>query len=107
MRWSTGPAQSVLSELGVPVSPVAEICTDSSAARSFVAKRGLGGMRHLQLRDLWLQKEVGEGRIVVERVPGRGNPADLMTKFLSMPEVAERLCHLQIAISEDVASGEF
>ena len=63
-------AQSVLSELGVPVSPVAEACTDSSAAKSFVSRRGLGKMRHLELRDLWLQREVGDGKVVVKKVPG-------------------------------------
>ena len=53
-------AQSVLSELGAVVSPVAEACTDSSAAKSYVSRRGLGKMRHLELRDLWLQREVGD-----------------------------------------------
>ena len=28
--------------------------TDSAAAKSFVNRRGLGKMRHLQIRDLWL-----------------------------------------------------
>ena len=35
--------------------------TDSSAAKSFVARRGLGRMRHIEVRDLWLQQEVLEG----------------------------------------------
>ena len=32
--------------------------TDSSAAKSFVCRRGLGKMTHLEIRDLWLQQEV-------------------------------------------------
>ena len=48
-------AQTVLCELGVPASPVAELCVDSSAAKSFVSKRGLGKMRPIEIRDLWLQ----------------------------------------------------
>ena len=56
--------------------------TDSSAAKSFVCRRGLGRMRHLQVRDLWLQKEVREGNVVVRKIPGDQNPADLMTKYL-------------------------
>ena len=87
-------AQSVLIELGVPVSPVAEVCTDSSAARSFVSKRGLGRMRHLELRDLWLQREVGEGKVIVHHVPGLENPADAMTKFLTHRELSERLARV-------------
>ena len=36
--------------------------TDSSAAKRFVCRRGLGKMRHLEIRDLWLQKEIREGK---------------------------------------------
>eukprot|EP00973_Karenia_brevis_P037203 5129251-Karenia_brevis.AAC.1 len=31
--------------------------TDSRAAKSFVCRRGLGKMRHVEIRDSWLQKE--------------------------------------------------
>eukprot|EP00973_Karenia_brevis_P001744 237505-Karenia_brevis.AAC.1 len=40
------------------LSSVVQLGTDSSAAKSFVCRRGLGKMRHLGTRDLWLQKEV-------------------------------------------------
>ena len=65
--------------------------TDSSAAKSFVGRRGLGKMRHLEIRDLWLQKEVGEGKVVVSKVWGTENPADLMTKILGKQEIQERI----------------
>ena len=83
--------QTVLRELGVPVSSVAEACTDSSAARSFVSKRGLGKMRHVELRNLWLQREVGDGQVIISKVPGVQNPADAMTKFLDFRALSERL----------------
>ena len=94
-------AQSVLSELGVPVSPIAEAWTDSAAAKSFVSRRGLGKMRHLELRDLWLQREVGDGKVVVRKVPGTANPADAMTKFLTGPVLQERLLDLRIRLTWD------
>ena len=50
--------------------------------KSFVCRRGLGKMRHLEIRDLWLQKEVADGKLVVEKVLGEENPAELMTKTL-------------------------
>ena len=85
-------ALSILSELGVPVeSQVVEVFTDSAAAKSFISKRGLGKMRHLELRELWLQREVGEGKAVVRKVAGARNPADAMTKFLSRAELQDRL----------------
>ena len=91
-------AQSVLSELEVPVSPIAEAWTDSSAAKSFVSRRGLGKMRHLELRDLWLQREVGEGKVVVKKIPGAENPADAMTKFLSVQPLQDRLRRLSLRL---------
>ena len=95
---------SVLSELGVAeVSPVAQVLTDSSAAKSFVSKRGLGKMRHMELRELWLQKEVGEGRVIVRKVPGHQNPADAMTKFLTRLQLQDRLRLLCIDLEWDSA----
>ena len=48
-------------------------------------------MRHLEIKDLWLQEEVIKGWISVEKVPGGRNPADLMTKFLGEGDIGERL----------------
>ena len=53
-------------------------------------------MRHLQIRDLWLQKEVSEGRIKVFKVRGEDNPADLMTKYLSVKDIVTRLDRMNI-----------
>eukprot|EP00973_Karenia_brevis_P033190 4579531-Karenia_brevis.AAC.1 len=50
---------SLAKELGfVELSNVLKLGTDNSVAKSFVCRRGLGKMRHLEIRDLWLQKEV-------------------------------------------------
>eukprot|EP00973_Karenia_brevis_P077395 10751747-Karenia_brevis.AAC.1 len=74
---------SLAKEVGFEdLSNVIELGTDSSAAKSFVCRRGLGRMRHLEIRDLWLQKDVYDGKLVVHKVPGEENPADLMTKIL-------------------------
>ena len=48
-------------EVGINnLSPVIKLGTDSNAAKSFVCRKGLGKMRHLEIKDLWLQKEVSE-----------------------------------------------
>ena len=65
--------------------------TDSAAAKSFVGRRGLGRMRHIEVRDLWLQKEVLQGKVAVEKIPGDSNPADLMTKYLNVDTIEKRL----------------
>ena len=71
---------------------------DSSAAKSFINRRGLGKMRHIEIRDLWLQREAREGRLLVSKVPGGENPADLMTKILTKKEICERLGRMNITV---------
>ena len=90
---------SLASELGFSaLSNVVKIGTDSSAAKSFVSRRGLGKMRHLEIRDLWLQQEVLNKKVVVSQVAGEENPADLMTKILGMADIISRLAHMNIRI---------
>ena len=53
-------------------------------------------MRHLAIRDLWLQKEIREGRLETIKVLGTQNPADLMTKALSLGDITKRLSTLSL-----------
>ena len=78
------------------LSLVVHLGTDSNAAKSFVNRRGLGKMRHLEIRDLWLQKEIREGKVLVHKVLGTENPADLMTKILTVKEIEDRLRRMSI-----------
>ena len=48
-------------------------------------------MRHLEIRDLWLQKEVADGKLKVFKELGSNNPADLMTKILTRKEIEHRI----------------
>ena len=65
-----------MTHLGEPIV----LGTDSSAAKSVAARRGLGRMRHMDVCELWLQEEVLCRRVVLVNIPGVLNPADLMTK---------------------------
>ena len=86
---------------------VIKLGTDSSAAKSFVSRRGLGRMRHLEIRDLWLQAEVEQGRLEVHKVRGDQNPADLMTKVLSLKEVVDRLSWMNLKVEvQEEGAGE-
>ena len=87
------------SEVGTVLPEPLHVFTDSSAAKSFISKRGLGGMRHLDLRNLWLQQEVSDGRVVVGKVLGTENPADLLTKFLGRQDIVDRLSRLSLRLS--------
>ena len=64
---------SLAKEIGFGgMANVVRLGTDSSAAKIFVCPRGLGKMRHLEIRDLWLQKEVAEGKVEVSKLRGGG-----------------------------------
>eukprot|EP00973_Karenia_brevis_P004010 552149-Karenia_brevis.AAC.1 len=52
-------------------------------------------MKHLEIRDLWLQKEVYDGKLV-HKVPGEENPADLMTKVFRNKDIDSSLKRMHI-----------
>eukprot|EP00973_Karenia_brevis_P061829 8599413-Karenia_brevis.AAC.1 len=53
-------------------------------------------MRHLEIRDLWLQKEVRDGKFEILKLNGKENSADLMTKILTLSEIRDRLHRISI-----------
>ena len=67
------------SELSLDVG--VKLWTDASVAKSFVPLRGLGKIRHLETRWLWMHDAVAERRVEVCKVNGRANPADVLTKY--------------------------
>ena len=74
--------QTVMTEMGLsPQLKMVRISTDSSVAKSFVATRGLGKMRHLEVKFLWLQDIVQMGKVRVVKVSGATNIADALTKY--------------------------
>ena len=72
--------------------------TDSSAAKSFTVRRGLGRMRHIEVRFLWLQSEVLKKTVKVVKVKGEDNPADLMTKYLGEKDISKCLHKMNVAM---------
>ena len=59
-----------------------EARTDATAAISICCRRGLGRIRHLSTADLWSQERVRSGEILLTKVPGDENIADLLTKHV-------------------------
>ena len=77
--------QAMCKEIGVKgTSGPIILHADSSSAKSFACRRGLGKARHIQTRCLWLQKAVADRRMSVRKVAGTANPADLLTKLLGV-----------------------
>ena len=59
------------------------LAMDNSAGRSFFGRIGVGRIRHISLRVLWVQAKVKEGFMQVGKVSTKDNVSDLGTKRLS------------------------
>ena len=63
--------------------------TDSAANNAMSHRLGVGKVRHLETKVLWLQQLVYEGKLVMTWKPGRYNNADLGTKVLPKSRLQE------------------
>ena len=57
-----------------------QLCLDSSTAKAMVQHDGVGKVRHLDTRALWIQAELRNHGLTTRKVPGEKNLADLGTK---------------------------
>ena len=65
--------KSMFVELGLAsCDDVIELQVDS---KSFISRRGLGKIRHVELRDLWIQRKVGDGKVRVVNVEVKSKPS--------------------------------
>ena len=80
-----------------------KLFVDSSAAKAIASRKGLGKVRHLEVRHLWLKQAVKEQKVTLRKAEGKKNPSDLMTKGLSIFDIEKILGlmngHLRKAIS--------
>ena len=87
-----------------------QVRCDSSSARQWTQRRGVGRLKHVDVRLCQLQDWVRDGWIKLGTVRTALSVADLNTKKLSYARRAFLLCHLsQIEYSEDgeiVHTGE-
>ena len=60
-----------------------EVLTDSSAARAISRRQGIGRIRHLAVRLLWVQHYVKAGLLNVDKILGSKNSSDMLTKHLA------------------------
>ena len=52
---------------------------DSSASHGTLQRLGIGRIKHLQTRQLWLQERMREGEVAISKIPRAINWADLLT----------------------------
>ena len=77
--------RNLMIESGLGTSKmIINLYTDSSAAKSLVSRTGPGKKsKHIDLKFLFIQELVLDGRVVVQKVPTVINEADLVTKYLA------------------------
>ena len=70
--------QAYFLDIGIKVGLV--VLSDSTSAKSFASRRGLGKQRHVMTRFLWLQQVVAAERLCVKKVHTSNNLSDVLTK---------------------------
>ena len=99
--------QSIMRDLGWEAN--IRLWVDSSAAKSMASRIGVGKVRHMEVKFLWLQEAVKNRGIEVRKIPGDVNPADVLTKPKSVKDVAVLLEPVGVRIRgrrEDGPSGD-
>ena len=71
---------AMMKDLGWNVT--GEVKGDPSAALGIIHRKGCGKVRHIDTQLLWMQQRDVRGDMAINKVDGKENPADLMTKGL-------------------------
>ena len=77
--------QALLRDLGIEAKVVVK--GDSTAAKAMVSRSGIGRVRHLETRFLWVQEAIERRLFSVEKVAGVANPANALTKYVGAAEI--------------------
>jgi hypothetical protein len=88
--------KSLVKDMGKDVKIV--MYSDASAGRSLAFRKGLGKVRHIETKYLWIQDVIKEGRINLLKIKGTDNPADIGTKHLSISEMSGFLVGMGLRI---------
>ena len=59
-----------------------QLWTDSSTAMGITSRIGVGPLKHLEVKNLWLQQIFRTQEVFLHFLPGSENSADLLTKNL-------------------------
>ena len=76
----------MLDDLGI--KSTVKIITDATAARGMAQRKGLGAVRHVEVHQVWIRDKVHSKEICVEKVGGKSNLADGLTKFVDGKDLA-------------------
>ena len=70
---------------------------DASACKSLIMKKGVGGIKHVEAKNLWIQEAVAKKKIAVHNIPRASNVADALASYSPGPTLRKQLldmnCH--------------
>ena len=78
---------------------------DATAAQGILERSGISKVRHIGVNVLWLQEQCARKMVPLQKVPGADNPADLMTKHLSVATIVNHMNRMQLQF-RDGRSGK-
>ena len=81
--------QAVMEEVGFGKIPV-RVYSDSSAARAISHRSGAGKLKHVEIKQFWIQDLIRRKALTVWKVHAKDNIADILTKGVG-PSVLETL----------------
>ena len=85
----------VCQETDIPHPEKVVICIDAGAAMGFIQNTGtIGRMKHIDLRQGWLDMLRCRNELDWHRIPGEQNPADFFTKVLTGKKFKESLDYM-------------
>ena len=64
---------------------------DASAPIGIVERRGLARVRHIDVDVLWIQEQQARRLLLIQKISGSQNPADLMTKHVAEDKILKYL----------------
>ena len=71
--------------------------TDSSARKSMASRLGISRRsKHIELKYLWIQDEIKEGKLELKKVGTHFNPSDVLTKYVPASVLGQHLPRLNI-----------
>ena len=79
--------EALLRDAGAPSSQPLQVTVDATAGIGIASRKGAGRIRHIATPTLWMQRLVNDGSVVLTKVLGTQNPADLGTKPLDGPAI--------------------
>ena len=83
-------------------NPSIELQLDASSAIAIGSRQGLGKVRHMEVKYLWLQQLVATKHVRLVKVRGTEHPPDLGTKYLSRESLAKCLVMVGLRRTADI-----